>query len=90
MIHTVASKNLLIMQSCIKNDPVTDEEEFYDSHSDIEEPSDDAEINKNDPVTDEEEFYDSHSSTEEPINDAEMHKSDPVTQLEVKLLHDTE
>ena len=40
-----------------KDDPdQNDVEEFYDSHSDIEELINDAETHKNDPVTDEEEF----------------------------------
>ena len=84
MIHTVASKNLLIMH------PATDEEEFYDSQSDIEESIDDAEINKNDPITDEEESYDSHSGIEESIDGTEMNKNNPVTRLKVKLHHDAQ
>ena len=51
MIHTVVLKSLLIMQRCIKNDPVTDEEEVYDPHNDVEMPIDDAEMHKSDPVT---------------------------------------
>ena len=50
-----------------KDDPDQgDEEEFYDSHSNIEELINDAEVHKNDPVTDEEEFYYSHGDIEEP------------------------
>ena len=71
-----------------RDDPDQDnEEEFYDSHSNVEELISDAEVHKTDPVIDEEEFYDSHYDIKEPIDDAEMYKSDPVTQIEVELHH---